>query len=84
MFHPNNFPSLTAEEKIHYWQKQLANIAPLIDFQTDHSRSTISDSVVSNNHQNNMGQEMVVLSEDLSQALNEVNEVAQAENIDLE
>ncbi|MGB5710393.1 MAG: AMP-binding protein, partial [Waterburya sp.] len=81
MFHPNNFPSLTAEEKIHYWQKQLANIAPLIDFQTDHSRSTISDSVVSNNHQNNMGQEMVVLSEDLSQAL---NEVAQAENIDLE
>ena len=72
MFNQNNFLSSTSQGKIHYWQKQLANIAPLIDFPTDRSRSVISNLDIKNNYQANSGQELIGLSQALNLALNQV------------
>lgn len=78
MFNQNNFYLHIALEKIRYWQKQLADIAPLIDFPTDRPRSNIGDSATDNKCQPNLGQEQLILSQDLNLALNQVAKQEQA------
>ncbi|PSB09960.1 non-ribosomal peptide synthetase [Pleurocapsa sp. CCALA 161] len=81
MFYQNNFSSSISNGEINYWQKQLENIPPLLDFPTDRVRSLLVDSEAQIDYPSaNIGENLFTFSEDLRQGL---QEIAQQETISI-
>ncbi|BAZ44755.1 McnE protein [Chondrocystis sp. NIES-4102] len=79
MFYQNNISLSISDKKIDYWQKQLENIAPLLDFPTDKVRiSNVNSANQINNRYLNFGQNLFILSKPQTQAL---KQIAQAEGV---
>lgn len=79
MFYQNNISLLVSDKKIYYWQKQLENIAPLLDFPTDKVRiSNLNSGNQINNRYLNFGQNLFILSKAQTLAL---KQIAQAQGV---
>ena len=57
------------DQEIEYWQNKLKNIAPILDFPTDKSRSTIDELKGENNYQRNTRQNSFTLERNFTQTL---------------